>query len=343
MRDHRWAAAAVLLLVSLPARLFAQQTARPGAPVLEVAPRHFLLHPGERIHYTVCEPSEGSKPRCPDAKFAVTDPKILRMIDPQGILEAVTPGRTEIVAQTPTSQRRFSVEVAGVAQSPMLAVPYSAVHEITAKDVLFVGHANLDGFDHTAVAKPGIDRLVQEAKKNGWTVAYFVSQEYPNWYTADRKPDYAIISEGQEHRIRVNAEQVTFVGGDYMLCLLRNVQMTLHGMLQQKDARSVHFVLPAQAIWVGDKRPYPAPMVLLSTLFARRASDAQKYDEVVVPFLDRVIMQYPVLNYPSDPPAPPLSDLLKDWTIVVGFGSRFERIYRQGDSTKIVLIEFQGV
>lgn len=62
----------------------------------------------------------------------------------------------------------------------MLAVPYSTVQEIAAKDsLLFVGHANLDGFDHTAVAKPGIDRLVQEAKKNGWPVVYFVSKEYP--------------------------------------------------------------------------------------------------------------------------------------------------------------------
>ena len=50
---------------------------------------------------------------------------------------------------------------------------------------------------HTAIAKPGIDRLVQEARKKGWTVVYWVSKEYPDWYTADRHPDYAIISEGQ--------------------------------------------------------------------------------------------------------------------------------------------------
>jgi hypothetical protein len=125
--------------------------------------------------------------------------------------------------------------------------------------------------------------------------------------------------------------------------------MTLHGMVKHNGARRIHFVLPAQAIWVedtlgpGDKRPYPAPMVLVTTLFARRADDAQAYDEVVVPFLDRMINQFPVAGYPADPPLPRLSDLLKDWSVVVRFGDRFERVYRRGDSPKILLVELQGV
>ena len=190
---------------------------------------------------------------------------------------------------------------------------------------------------------------MQEAKKNGWTVAYFVSQEYPDWYTADRHPDYTIISEGQEHRIRVDAERVVFTGGDFMFCTLRNAQMTLHGMLKHDAPAKINFVFPAQAIWVadiwgpGDKQNYPAPMLLLTTLFARRSDDAQAYEKVVLPFLDRMITQFPVLGYPADPPAPPLSELLKDWTIVVRFGNRFERVYRRGDSDKTVLVEFQGV
>jgi hypothetical protein len=60
----------------------------------------------------------------------------------------------------------------------MMAVHHRTIAEIVAKELLFVGHANLDGFDHTAVAKPGIDRLVQEAKKNGRPVVYWVSKEY---------------------------------------------------------------------------------------------------------------------------------------------------------------------
>jgi len=286
---------------------------------------------------------------CPDVKFATEDPKIVRLIDPKGLFEAVRPGRTQLVVRSPTSERRITVEVAGPAQSPMTAVPYNTSRKIVAKDLLFVGHANLDGFDHTAVAKPGIDRLVQEAKKNGWTVAYFVSQEYPDWYTADRHPDYTIISEGQEHQIRVAAERVVFTGGDFMFCTLRNAQMTLHGMIKRNRVRHIQFIFPAQAIWVadiwgpGDKQNYPAPMLLLTTLFARRSDDAQAYEKVVLPFLDRMITQFPVLGYPADPPAPPLSELLKGWTIVVRCGNRFERVYRRGDSDKTVLVEFQGV
>lgn len=338
----RLAAASLLL----PAFLITAARSVPPTPELQVFPNHFLLHPGEQIHYTVC--FAGTQPRCPGAKFVITDSKIVRMVDPKGIFEAVTPGRTELMVQTPTSQRRIMLAVAGTAQSPMIAVPYSAVHEIVAKELLFVGHANLDGFDHTAVAKPGIDGLVQEAKKNGWPVVYFVSKEYPNWYTADRHPNYAIISEGQEHKIRVDAQRVIFAGGSFMFCTLRNVQMTLHGMLKQNNVRHIDFVFPAQAIWVediwgpGEKWPYPAPMVLLTTLFARRANDAQKYDQVIVPFLDRVIMQFPVLRYPPDPPAPPLNDLIKGWRIMIRFGDGFERVYQGGDPNKTVLLEFQG-
>jgi hypothetical protein len=71
-------------------------------------------------------------------------------------------------------------------------------------------------------------------------------------------------------------------------------------------------------------------------------ADAQAYDEVVVPFLDRMIQQFPVAGYPADPPAPPVSDLLKDWNIVVRFGDRFEQVYQRGDSNKTLLGEFQG-
>ena len=84
-------------------------------------------------------------------------------------------------------------------------------------------------------------------------------------------------------------------------------------------------------------------MTLLTMSFARCANDAQAYDEVVVPFLDRIILQFPVAGYPAGPPAPPLSELLRDWNIVVRFGGRFERVYRRADSNKTLLVEFQGV
>jgi hypothetical protein len=51
-----------------------------------------------------------------------------------------------------------------------------------------------------------------------------------------------------------------------------------------------------------------APMLTLRKLFARRASDAQKHEELAVPFLDRMINRYPILGYSANPPAPQLSD-----------------------------------
>jgi len=319
-----------------------------AAAELELLPKHFVLRPGEQIHYQVIERIVNREPRSVDYDLAIKNPQIVRPIEPKGVIEAVAPGRTELVMRTPTSERRVTIEVAGRPQPPMMAVPHSTIRELAAKQLLFVGHANLDGFDYTAVAKPGIDRLVRAAKKNGWPVAYFVSQEYPNWYTADRQPDYAILSEGQEHAIRVDAERVTFAGGSFMFCVLRNVQMTLHGMVTH-GAQQVNFVFPADAIWVediwgpGDKRPYPAPMVLVKTLFTRRSSDADAYDHIVVPFLDRVIKQFPFLGFPPNPPKPALSDLLKDWSIVLHYSHSFERVYQRGVPNKNLLIEFQGV
>jgi hypothetical protein len=104
------------------------------------------------------------------------------------MFEAMRPGRTELVVRTPTSERRVTIEVAGPAQPPMMAVHHSTVREIVAKDLLFVGHANLDGFDPTAIAKPGIDRLVQEAKKSGWPVVYFVSEGPSRFQTGSNEP-----------------------------------------------------------------------------------------------------------------------------------------------------------
>lgn len=326
------------------------QVPPPSHPELEVLPKHFLLHPGEQIHYQVRVREGGRSQSVPHYEFTIEAPGAVRPIEANGelFIEAIRSGRTHIVVRTPTSERRITIDVTGPAQPPIMAVPYSTVTKIKAKEFLFIGHANLDGFDHTAVAKAGIDRLVEQAKKDHRPVVYWVSKEYPDWYTADRRPDYAFVSEGQEHQLHVDAQRVMFAGGDFMFCLLRNAQMTLHGMVTQRAER-IDFVFPAQAVWAADiwgpdsKRPYPAPMVLLTTLFARRANDTKAYDEVVVPFLDRLTRGFPVGGYPPHFPVPLMSDLLKDWTIAVRVGDRFERVYQRGNSNKTLLVEFQGV
>src|SRR5262245_23058202 len=201
-------------------------SAQPAALRFELFPKHFRLHPGERIHYNVC-PSEavekylkGELPRgdfhCVDVKFSTEDPSILRTVSEttikdgtatavDGVLEAVRPGRTNLIVSTPNAEQRFTITVADEARPPLKAGPYTSVEEIKAREFLFVGHAALDGFDFTAAAKRGIDRVVAEARKQRVPVVYWVSNEYPNWYTADRQPDYAFVSEGQEHEIHVDA------------------------------------------------------------------------------------------------------------------------------------------
>ena len=53
----------------------------------------------------------------------------------------------------------------------------------------------------------------------------------------------------------------------------------------------------------------PAVRKLFAELMEQAGlDDAHAYDEVVIPFLDRMIMQFPVIGYPADPPVPPLSD-----------------------------------
>lgn len=291
---------------------------------------------------------EGTSEFLEDFEFEVRDAGVLRLIHPAGIFEALASGRTEVVITSPRAAGRFSVEVAGSELRDIPAVHHTQVDQIGGEDVLFVGHANLDGFDHTAVAKAGIDRWVRAYKARGQPVVYWMSEEFPYWYTEDRRPDLGIISEGQEHQIPVNAERVVFAGGDFMFCLLRNAQMTLHGMLSRQDRHEVHFVFPPDAIWIGDiwgaaaRGGYPAPMVLLRTLFTEQASDQEIYQAIVVPFLDRLFTDYPVDSYPSDAPGPHLEELVEGWNVEVVLDDGRVRAYRRASSRSKILMEFTG-
>jgi len=93
----------------------------------------------------------------------------------------------------------------------------------------------------------------------------------------------------------------------------------------------------------GEKRPYPASMILLETSFARRVDDAHAYQEVVVPFLERVIKEFPVGGYPAAAPAPPLSTLLEEWTHRRSLRRSVRAVYRRTASDKTLLIEFRDV
>jgi hypothetical protein len=276
-----------------------------------------------------------------DYSLQSKDPTVVRVIDTTR-LKAVSPGKTDVVVRSNVGEHVLSIEVDADARLPIPAKHHTEVRRINGAELLFVGHANLDGWDHTAVAKPGIDRLVREFKQRGSPVVYFVSQDYPFWYTEDRQPDLAVVSEGQEHRILVDADRVVFTGGDFMVCTLRNAQMTLHGMLSAGDRESVHFVFPADAIWTGyrDPRSYPAPMTLLARRMSELSSAQERYELWVVPFLERLFNEFPVGGYPKIAPEPPLQELVNAWTVEVAIDNGFVHRYRSGSPRKLVRFEF---
>ena len=128
--------------------------------------------------------------------------------------------------------------------------------------------------------------------------------------------------------------------------VLRNAQMTLHGMLRAGSRDRIHFVLPADAIWAvdtftpGRSRPYPAPMALLSRLLWDRSSERERYEQVVVPFLERFFGEFPVLGYPADAPEPPLEVLVHGWTVEAALDDAFVQTYRPGDPDKVIRFDF---
>lgn len=312
---------------------------------LQVYPNHTRLPVGEQIRYSVFHLQEGGPKQVEDYSLTPEDPTIVRVVD-RWRLEAVSPGTTDVLIHSDVGQRLLSIDVGRDRRPPIAATHHSAVDRLAGEELLFVGHANLDGFDHTAVAKPGIDRLVREFKARGHPVIYFVSDDYPYWYTDDRQPDLAIVSEGQEHEILVDAERVVFTGGDFMFCTPRNAQMTLHGMLKAANRKRVRFVFATDAIWAVDifaparYRPYPAPMALVDHLLLEHPSYQDRYEQVIVPFLQRLFEEFPVTGYPAAAPTPPLEELVDGWTVDVTIDDEFTQRYRSGDPDKLIAFDF---
>lgn len=337
-----------LVLSSVAATVVIASCVQTPLARLEVYPAHSRLRVGDQIHYTVMHRRDGAPNFVEDYSLESKDPAVVRVVDSIR-LEAVSPGRAEVLVRSDVGERVLSIEIEPDARPPIPATHHTEVDRITGAEVLFVGHANLDGWDHTAVAKPGIDRLVREFKTRGHPVVYFVSQDYPFWYTEDRQPDLAVVSEGQEHQIVVDAERVVFSGGDFIFCTLRNAQMTLHGMLKAGDRERVHFVFPADAIWTGygDPREYPAPMTLLDRRMSERSSAQERYEQLVAPFLDRLFDEfpnslrvYPVGGYPDIVPEPPLQELVDGWTVEVAIDNAFVQSYQSGDPNKVIRFDF---
>ena len=71
-------------------------------------------------------------------------------------------------------------------------------------------------FDDAAMAKEGVDYLINKFKVNNLPVVYLMHHDgYSDlmWYPEDRNPDYAVYSAGGEHNLPLYNPEVTIVGG----------------------------------------------------------------------------------------------------------------------------------
>ncbi len=71
-------------------------------------------------------------------------------------------------------------------------------------------------FDEDAMAKDGIDSTVKLFKSRQLPVIYLMTDTGEGdlgWYTEDRKPDYALLSEGGEHNLQAVGDEYTLAGG----------------------------------------------------------------------------------------------------------------------------------
>ena len=81
-------------------------------------------------------------------------------------------------------------------------------------------------------------------------------------------------------------------------------------------------------------------MTPLDRRMSELSSARERYEQLVVPFLDRLFGEFPVGGYPAIAPEPPLRELVDGWTVEVAIDNAFERSYRSGDPNKVIRFDF---
>ena len=107
-------------------------------------------------------------------------------------------------------------------------------------------------------------------------------------------------------------ERVTFTGGSFMICVARNAQMTLHGMVKH-DAHRVDFVFPTDAIWVEDLDR--GRQAVVSNTFSCLNRHSSRVVKTIRKNMRRSSSrfsifsstEFPAVGYPRNPPTAALS------------------------------------
>lgn len=111
---------------------------------------------------------------------------------------------------------------AGAPRAALSPAALSPVHEKNVLPAALSGHPLIvvhatRSFDEDATASAGVDALVESFKARGRSVVYLVHDQtpegYSGWYTADRRPDHELFSEGGEHNLPLPGDEVTVAGG----------------------------------------------------------------------------------------------------------------------------------
>ncbi len=338
MRSNLALASLLVCLIPSPA---------PRAAEIELYPKYYTLKLGEQIHYTAIGHDADGRPRFLEQitpfEFGTSDPDALSLDNEDGRFTGRSPGMAEVLVKTRDgAPARFSIQVASERFRPIESVRAEDGPPFHSARTIMVTHANRDGFDHTRVAKSGIDRVVRDAKAKGDNVVFLMSPQYPNWYTSDRAPSLAIESDTGEHDLVVTSDEIVFVGGNFSWCLLESVKSSLISFASGSGS-DLCLVFPLDAIYDGDPgRGYPYPMVTLASLFETQPDSAATFERVVTPFLEKLQSSLAEAQTSSKVTERGAASNLKTAGVIVEFNGDIVREHQLESSERVLRFVFQS-
>ncbi|MGZ3806370.1 MAG: hypothetical protein ACXVB4_19320 [Pseudobdellovibrionaceae bacterium] len=139
---------------------------------------------------------------------------------------------------------------------PEYIAPKNPIPKTLSGTIIFVTHARLY-WDSFGSARSGIDRFLSWQKKRDPSskVVYLMESSSPSysieWYTSNRKPDVALVSQKSEaHPFVIDSENVYFLGGGFGSCQLSTVDRTIRQHLSNEPL-NLHF--PMSGTYSFDK------------------------------------------------------------------------------------------